>query len=280
MQKQHPFEQSLQFVARHYRKGALDPDQAWKQFATTHSVAPRRRWWSYAGAIAAGVLLLIGLAIGWEWQRRSPDWVTFTLPLGNTQQITLPDQSQITLAGGSTLRFDRKRFGQKRREVQLQGKALFEVNRDTLHPFSVEAGTTEVTVLGTSFQVAQSTTGETSVQVVSGHVRFEAEQQEVILTAGQRGDYHPTRHELTTQAVPETDNALAWKTGILVFHNTPLSQVIADLEDCYQTQIQQLHSKATDVTKRLTVTFQQQSLEEVLIVVNQTLDVQLVTHTE
>ena len=93
MQKQHPFEQSLQFVARHYRKGALDPDQAWKQFATTHTAVPRHRWWSYAGAIAAGVLLLIGLAIGWEWQRRSPDWVTFTLPLGNTQQITLPDQS-------------------------------------------------------------------------------------------------------------------------------------------------------------------------------------------
>ena len=66
-------------------------------------------------------------------------------------------------------------------------------------------------------------------------------------------------------------NELAWQTHRLRFEETPLTQVVADLELAYQTTL--TYSGAAD--KRLTATLEELTLEEALQVVNETLDVRI-----
>lgn len=51
--------------------------------------------------------------------------------------ITLPDQTKVTLNRYSSLTYP-DRFKEDRREVQLQGEAYFEVEKDARHPFVVK----------------------------------------------------------------------------------------------------------------------------------------------
>ena len=72
----------------------------------------------------------------------------------------------------------------------------------------------------------------------------------------------------------EDVNKLAWRTGQLRFMETPLDKVIEDLSDYYQVKIA---NQTKNEGARLTATFNNLPLEDVLQVVNQTLDARLVS---
>ena len=95
----------------------------------------------------------------------------------------------------------------------------------------------------------------------------------MILTAGMSAQYSVEDKEITV--VTEEDvNKLAWRTGQLRFMETPLDKVIEDLSDYYQVEIA---NQAKNEGARLTATFTDLPLEDVLLVVNQTLDARLIT---
>ena len=68
-------------------------------------------------------------------------------------------------------------------------------------------------------------------------------------------------------------NYMAWKTHILTFDNENLEQVIATLQNVYQTPI--LLSDNQLAGCRVTASFNNQTLESVLEVLKQTLDLQI-----
>lgn len=266
-------EQSIRFVARRYREGGLDADRAWQRFASAHAIRREgafRRYWIGA---AAAVLALVGMAAWFTLERNAPDWVAIATSPGQTKDVYLPDSSLVALAGDSWVRYDARRYGKERRAVEMKGKAFFQVTRDEVRPFSVKTGRTEVTVLGTSFQVDERPAA-TEVHVVAGKVRFAAgkEKEPVILTAGMSARYAMENGEITV-ATEADANKLAWRTGRLRFVETPLEKVIEDLSDYYQVRIE---NRARNEGARLTATFTDLSLEDALRVVNQTLDARLV----
>ena len=267
-------EQSIRFVAKRYRPGALDPDRAWLRFSEAQGISSLKRVWmrpTYAWTVAASVALLVSLIGFYQWQQKQPDWVTFTAEAQQVKQLTLPDQTEISLAGGSRLTYDARHYGQEVRLVRLEGKALFEVRHDEACPFRVETAESRVTVLGTRFQVVAEKE-RTLVDVMSGKVGFALREKKdsVALTAGLQAYYTSgdQRIKVTEQPNP---NELAWLTHRLRFEETPLPQVVADLEQSYQTML----SYSGDANKRLTVTLEELTLEEALQVVNETLDVRI-----
>ena len=155
--------------------------------------------------------------------------------------------------------------------VRLEGKAFFEVQHDKAHPFHVETAESRVTVLGTRFQVVAGKE-QTTVDVVSGKVGFALRERSdsVVLTAGLRACYAIGSDQIAVTE-RQNPNELAWQTHRLRFEETPLPQVVADLELAYQTTL--IYSGAAD--KRLTATFEELTLEEALRVVNETLDVRV-----
>ena len=230
-------EQRVRFVAKRYREGSLDPDKAWQKFASEHAISRKvsfRRYWIGAAAV---VLVLVGLGTWFTVERNAPDWVAITTAPGQMKDVYLPDSTLVALAGDSWIRYDAKRYDKERRAVEMNGKAFFQVTRNEARPFSVETSQTEVTVLGTSFQIDEKPT-VTEVNVVTGKVCFTAgeEKENVILTAGMSAQYSMENKEITV--VTEEDvNKLAWRTGQLRFMETPLDKVIEDLSDYYQVKI-------------------------------------------
>ena len=267
-------EAALRFVAKRYRPGALDPDRAWLRFAEAQGISSLKRVWmrsAYVWTVAASIALLVSLIGFYQWQQKQPDWVTFTAEAQQVKRLTLPDQTEISLAGGSRLTYDARHYGQEMRLVRLEGKAFFEVWHDEARPFRVETAESRVTVLGTRFQVVVGEE-QTTVDVVSGKVGFALLEKtdSVALTAGLQAYYTSgdPRIKVTEQPNP---NELAWLTHLLRFEETPLPQVVADLEQAYQTTL----SYSGDADKRLTATLEELTLEEALQVVNETLDVRI-----
>ena len=109
---------------------------------------------------------------------------------------------------------------------------------------------------------------------MTGKVSFGAtgcETDKVILTAGMSASYSMESKGITI--LEEEDlNTLSWKTRQLRFNDTPLEKVVSDLSEYYQVNI---INKAETPNLKLTATFNDLPLEDVLLVINQTLDTRL-----
>lgn len=272
-EQEHKLEQRIRFVAKHYEEGRLDTDKAWQQFAGKHQVRRTvsfRRYWMAAASV---FLLLIGFGTYFITERKSPEWVAVTTGPGQIKEVYLPDSTLISMAGSSSIRYDVKTYGKERRVVEMKGKAFFQVTRNEARPFSVYTERTEVTVLGTSFQINEQP-GGTDVNVMTGKVSFGAtgsETNKVILTAGMSASYSMESNGITI--LEEEDlNSLSWKTRQLRFNDTPLEKVIDDLNKYYQVKV---INKTETPNLKLTATFNDLPLEDVLLVINQTLDTRL-----
>ena len=272
-EQEHKLEQRIRFVAKHYEEGRLDTDKAWQKFAGKHQVRRTvsfRRYWMAAASV---VLLLIGFGTYFMTDRNSPEWVAVTTEPGQIMEVYLPDSTLISMAGNSSIRYDKKAYGKERRVVEMKGKAFFQVTRNEASPFYVYTERTEVTVLGTSFQIDEQPDG-TDVDVMTGKVSFGvtgSETDKVILTAGMSASYSMESKGITI--LEEEDlNTLSWKTRQLRFNDTPLEKVVSDLSEYYQVNI---INKAETPNLKLTATFNDLPLEDVLLVINQTLDTRL-----
>lgn len=258
---------------------ALDIDQEWNHFLkqidakpkdnvrTLHHPTKTSSIWMRA---AAALLLVVvsGFIINYFI---SANKTTVIETADATQEITLPDGSQVTLNKNSQLAYTND-FGKETRSVSLKGEAFFDVARDPQKRFVITANEATVEVLGTSFNVqAYDAEKQLEVVVATGTVKFSVpnEKQEVTLQAGDRGVYARTEKQLTQ--ITNTDiNFLAWKTRKFIFMETDLYTVIETINHAYQTNI--TIAANVPATCMVTVTFDQQSLEAILNVLKTTLN--------
>lgn len=150
--------------------------------------------------------------------------------------IALPDSSNIYLNRNSTVKY-KKNFN-KKREITVEGQVFFKVKRDTLRPFVVNAGESNIKVLGTSFTV-ETKPQSVEVIVASGRVAFYSTIKHcdtLLLLKGDKGVFR--NQGICLAKLKNNDlNFLAWENHTLSFVNTPLPQVIHDLERYYKIKI-------------------------------------------
>lgn len=188
---------------------------------------------------AASVAILLCAYWGWQQFRvHNPDEIVVSAEQiqGTSQQ--LPDGSVCWLNKGSQLRYAAN-MGDQTRQVALEGEGYFEVAHDPARPFKVSlqnGGSVEV--LGTQFDVRQ-TNSETAVIVRSGKVRFipAGQTDGPVLLANQKAVFDRS-HSKIHISVLNSLNELSWQTGGLEFVNTPLNQVVKDLERFYGVRIE------------------------------------------
>ncbi|OEK00885.1 hypothetical protein BFP97_04890 [Roseivirga sp. 4D4] len=97
---------------------------------------------------AAAAVVVIGISLVYFLTR--PNYTVYETLAGQIENITLPDQSVVTLNSNSRLRFDPDKFDENRR-LLLDGEAFFEVTKGI--NFEVETDQGTVRVLGTSFNI-------------------------------------------------------------------------------------------------------------------------------
>jgi ferric-dicitrate binding protein FerR (iron transport regulator) len=134
---------------------------------------------------------------------------------------SLEDGSNIWLDEGSSVVY-KNGFGAEHRNIKLQGKAFFDVNRNENLPFNIQENDLTVSVLGTSFTVD----GENDiVSVNTGKVSVVSKDDIVVLTKNQETQLSNDNLNITTA---NTNTAL-WRNSSLSFDDSPLAQVVADI---------------------------------------------------
>lgn len=170
-----------------------------------------------------------------------PEYNTLRTPRGGQYQLLLPDGSKVWLNAASSLRFPTAFNGTERR-VELTGEAYFEIAaapQDKVMPFKVQVNKTEVAVLGTHFNIhAYENEPVTTVTLLEGKVRVGQGAEGRVITPGQAAVV--AANSITVEGA-DTDGAVAWKNGLFQFSNTPLQQVLHQVERWYNVQIDYSH---------------------------------------
>ena len=160
---------------------------------------------------------------------------TLSTPRGGEFKITLEDGTEVWLNAETTLRYPETFDGAERR-VEVSGEAYFKVAKNAEKPFYVVSGGQEVRVLGTEFNVhayndepAIFTTlveGSIALKPVSGNG------SELMLTPGSQSVFTRSDASARVRKV-DTDVVTSWRSGVFVFENQNLEQIMRTLSRWY-----------------------------------------------
>lgn len=227
--------------------------------------------------IAASVLVLLSLGyisfrvISSNRSARSD--IVLAKTGSGVREVKLPDGSTAWLNDDSRIMYPEE-FGARSREVSLSGEAFFEVEKNRRKPFVVETGHSRTEVLGTSFNINERLeANEVVLTVVSGRVAFSGTGSRpgmLVLEAGEQAKLSASNGSLV-KAEKFNPNSLAWKTGILVFENDSLARVCRILSGHYKRPVIP-ELPGLEGSKKLTASFDNRELEEVLKIIALTLD--------
>jgi transmembrane sensor len=173
-------------------------------------------------AMAASVVLAIMIGV-WYVRSSGPSYRT---PLGGVASVPMTDGSTITLNTDSEVRVA---LDEHERHVRLeQGEAFFQVAKDPGRPFIVAVDGRRVIAVGTAFSVRRND-DEVQVAVTEGQVRIESDEGGPVSVPA--GNFARSGRDKTTvepKAASDLDAALSWRTGFLVFRDTPLTEAVAE----------------------------------------------------
>jgi len=188
--------------------------------------------------IAAVVVAVSALAgIGAVYSAK-PVTKTFATLVGGHETITLADGSSIELNTDTRLRL---MDGSTRSATLDKGEAYFQIRHDGSRPFVVTAGDHMVTDLGTKFVLRRSA-GNLHVSLLEGSARIDGlgaqgKSASVTLTPGDVAVATADTITVTKKLQRELKNNLAWRRGLLVFSNSQLGDVVAELNRYNQTKL-------------------------------------------
>lgn len=148
---------------------------------------------------------------------------TLLVPPGETYKLILSDGTEVHLNASTKLRFPFQ-FGKATRDVYVDGEAYFKVAKDASHPFVVHLPQSNITVLGTAFNVNTYDAGKEKTSLIEGSVMMENRSHlQKQLIPGMQGILSSGN----TYAVNEfdEDEVLSWMKGTYYFHKMPLAEL-------------------------------------------------------
>ena len=204
-----------------------------------------------------------------SWEGQLAD-IEMKVPMGSTLSLRLPDGTQVSLNGGSTLSYPQS-FGLKDRKVNLTGEAYFAIVHHTDQPIEILTSKMTVRDIGTKLNItnypednqAKVVIDEGSVELKTGN-----DTQTSIIVAGQEAIIDKQSGRISIVSKQYDGNA--WSKGELIFHNTTVADIAKRLERTYNIDIS-IHHPAT-ANKRFYGTFstREQSYTDILQALKET----------
>jgi transmembrane sensor len=189
--------------------------------------APTRRW-----AVFVAAATVIGGLLATSWIMSAGNIETIQTRAGEVREIALKDGSSITLNGDTRIKLERD----DERQMTLEnGEALLVIKHDASRPFIVEAGSTTLKDLGTTFNVRRLDDA-LDVAVAEGAVAYNPAVDAITIGAGNRlqiarGDGKPKLSKIDPASVT------GWRYGRLSYHNALLGEIAADVSRALGTPI-------------------------------------------
>ncbi|MBN1388559.1 MAG: FecR domain-containing protein [Bacteroidales bacterium] len=258
----------------------VDVDKAWNslynRLEEDKLIGKNNIFFNPVFRVAASVIIIIGLTftglyIGTNGFERSD---TNTITAGIEQknvEVILPDGSKVFLNRNSKIEYPDK-FERQTRKVKLYGEAFFDIEPDPGKPFIVDAGTANITVLGTSFNV-NTGNNRVEVYVTSGKVMLSSNtgNQSITLEKGDIGSIHDNYASKTANTDP---NYLSWNTEILIFEGDSLGKVLHDLKRVHNINIEIQSEEISNL--RFTSVFDNQSPDTIIRIICTTFNLEYI----
>lgn len=165
-------------------------------------------------------------------------YFTLVVPKGGEYKVVLEDSTEVWLNADSKLKFPNQ-FSTGIRDVELVGEAWFKVKKDRSCPFLVRLNELDIKVLGTEFNTSAYPNDPTvTTTLVNGLVTVYYKtgitgQQNLL--PGDQASYHKKESTIHLETV-DVSKFKAWKDGVFVFDNQPLSDVARILGRWYNVQ--------------------------------------------
>lgn len=158
-------------------------------------------------------------------------------PKGGEYQLILQDGTKVWLNAATKISYPVSFSGRERR-VKVLGEAYFEVAKNAMMPFIVEANGTEVSVLGTHFNVSAYADDKwIETTLIEGSVRVSRQGQTAMLRPGQESRINSSATGIYVTNV-DTEQALAWKNGYFMFKNEDIREVMKKIGRWYDLDIE------------------------------------------
>lgn len=209
----------------------------------------------YAAVIFLPIALCLGTWLMASNQMASQAMLTEChVDNGQTKVVRLSDGTLVRLNAGSSL-FYPQRFNRffSRRDVYLDGEAHFDVAKNSSQPFIVHVGNLKVKVLGTHFNVKAYPADElVTTTLEQGKVKVYEDKIAMTLLPDEQAVYNRISGKMTKRSV-DSGMYNQWINGKLLFDQTPLKVIIADLQRRYNVCIKA--TPAVDLSQQFTMAF-------------------------
>ncbi|QRR01026.1 FecR family protein [Dyadobacter sandarakinus] len=189
--------------------------------------------------------------------------------------FVLPDSSTVQLHPGAEIVYPRAFSGNQRR-VTFSGEGFFDIKKDKSRPFLISSGEMMIRVLGTSFNVKAVRAQKTfQIDVVTGSVQVTAPDpgeraQQVTLKPQEQALFETASRKLTAKIMQEQARREIYQPVSIDFEETPLRQVVDQLQKRFNIRIELAEPKLASCT--LTARFDADPLPIILEMVCTSLD--------
>ncbi len=169
---------------------------------------------------------------------------TIVVPLGKKSQLTLSDGTKVWINSGSKLTYPTV-FAKGKREVVLEGEAIFEVAHNTESPFHVLADGNDIKVLGTVFAVSSYADDDyVSTALQSGSVeitytdrgRFFDTDNSIKIVPSTLASYNKKEQKIDTKKM-DVAPYFSWRDGEFIFQNNDLQYIMKKISRHYGVAI-------------------------------------------
>ena len=204
-----------------------------------------KQFWLSFLRYAAIIVIAMGIGVGMN------QWISNRLYAGDMEYneivvekdgrantLLLSDGSKIILNASTRFKYPTS-FNGDERVVHLEGEAYFEVHKDSSRPFVVRMNGSEVTVLGTSFNVnTYGDDGQIYTTLVNGSVRVSSVKngQAEVLKPGMQSVMDVQSGQLTVREV-DVEPYVAWREGRFVFRAMTLDLIMRQLQRWYDFEV-------------------------------------------
>lgn len=196
----------------------------------------------YRYASAAAILLISSFLIYTYFQRQVGPGETFTNTTKDIKRVLLEDGSSVILKSGSKLLQVTDFKQDSVRMIRLEGEAFFSIAKRAEQPFVVHSTDGfEIRVLGTRFHL---NFGQENKEVVltEGKLSIANNKDKVVVAPGYKAMYSEISNTFQLSAV-DTLMYTSWTNRQLYFKDTPLKEVINQLNTVYGTNKLHMHPK-------------------------------------
>ena len=192
----------------------------------------------------AAVLIPVVLIVGLYMQLNSKvdlfgtsEYEEVVVDKGERIQIMFQDGTKVYINSDSKLRYPKK-FALNTREVFLEGEAYFVVAKNKNRPFIVNLSGPAIHVLGTSFNVQDYPEKKDIVVCLDeGNINLTLPtEKKYPVKPGERLVYNKDNQQCTISKMNDMRRLSMWKQNVIVFKDTPLSEVIKILNRWYNVE--------------------------------------------